>query len=743
MGIRNPQSAIRNKGAWMSDMATTIKKLSSVASRHRGLALPVAAAMLVLVVLAPLPPGLMDLLLAANIAMSAIILLTTMNVASPLEFSVFPSVLLGATLVRLALNIATTRLILTCGNGSAGLEEAQFAAGHVVWAFGNFVTAGSLAVGVIIFTIVVIVQFVVITSGASRISEVAARFVLDAMPGKQMAIDADLNAGLIDQAAARERRQGVSQQADFYGAMDGASKFLRGDAIAGIFIIAVNILGGLYVGMVQYGWDFSRTVELFTRLTIGEGLVAQLPAVIVSCSAALLVTRSTSKTDFGKEVVGQLLSRPAVLILTAIFLGALMLTSLPKLPLLMIGGGLAGLAWLLMRRGEGEEAQADASPASATAPAAEAPEQMPPVEALRIELGFSLVRLADAQRDGDLVDRLAGLRRRIAGELGFTVPRIHIHDNMQIDAHLYVIKVRGAKVATGRLYPGQLLAVASTGPAGQRAASAESKTRTGDGANQSSGGDGHNVTGSLTGRHVDDPVFGSPAVWISHEQAQHAAMMGYGVSEPSDVLISHLTEVIRSHCGELLSRQQVAKALEGLKATAPSLVAEVTGRLRVGQVQKVLQNLLAELVSIRDMEAILEELCEQSAQTTDVAALTARVRSALARTLTQQYCAADGKLWCVSLADDLEQTLGSYVPQERASEAATLPAELSGRVRAALAGGLSRLSAQGKAPVLLCAPHVRSTLRQLVAGTVPGAAVLAYNEIQSAQVQSIASIGIT
>jgi flagellar biosynthesis protein FlhA len=337
---------------------------------------------------------------------------------------------------------------------------------------------------------------------------------------------------------------------------------------------------------------------------------------------------------------------------------------------------------------------------------------------LRIELGFSLVRLADAQRDGDLVERLAVLRRRIAGELGFTVPRIHIHDNMQIDAHQYVIKVRGAKVATGRLYPAQLLAVAGAKMAqswdGQRVGSVESKIRLDDGANQPATDE--NVKGSLIGRQVDEPVFGSPAVWITQAQADRARMMGYAIWDPSDVLIAHLTEVIRSHCAELLSRQQVAKTLEAL---------------------------LSERVSIRDMEAILEELCEQSAQTTDIAALTARVRAALARTLTQQYCAADGKLWCVSLCDDLEQKLGSYVPQERACEAAALPAELSQRVRAALAGGLSRLSAQGKPLVLLCAPHVRPTLRQLVAGAAPEAAVLAYNEIQSAQVQSIASIGIT
>jgi flagellar biosynthesis protein FlhA len=443
-------------------------------------------------------------------------------------------------------------------------------------------------------------------------------------------------------------------------------------------------------------------------------------------------------------VVGQLLSRPVVLILAAIFLAILMLTSLPKLPLLMIGGGLGGLAWLLMRRGEGHQTQPDASPASAAVAPPESPD-MPPVEALRIELGFSLVRLADAQRDGDLVERLAVLRRRIAGELGFTVPRIHIHDNMQIDAHQYVIKVRGAKVATGRLYPAQLLAVAGAKMAqswdGQRVGSVESKIRLDDGANQPATDE--NVKGSLIGRQVDEPVFGSPAVWITQAQADRARMMGYAIWDPSDVLIAHLTEVIRSHCAELLSRQQVAKTLEGLKAAAPSLVAEVAGRLRVGQVQKVLQNLLSERVSIRDMEAILEELCEQSAQTTDIAALTARVRAALARTLTQQYCAADGKLWCVSLCDDLEQKLGSYVPQERACEAAALPAELSQRVRAALAGGLSRLSAQGKPLVLLCAPHVRPTLRQLVAGAAPEAAVLAYNEIQSAQVQSIASIGIT
>ena len=319
-------------------------------ARHRGLILPVAAAGMIFVVLVPLPPMLMDVLLAANIALAAIILLTTIYVASPLEFSVFPSLLLGVTLFRLVLNVATTRLILTAGAEGRGVAEAQGAAGQVIWSFSEFVTSGSLPVGVILFTILIIIQFVVVTKGAARISEVAARFVLDAMPGKQMSIDADRNGGLVTDAEARQRRRRIDQEADFYGAMDGASKFLRGDAVAAVIITLVNILGGLYVGMVQYGWEFSRTVNLFTRLTIGDGLVAQVPAFIVSVSAALIVSRSTVKTNLGEEIVAQLTSRPIALAITAVFLGALMLTSLPKLPLLLLGVGCSGLAYLLSRR---------------------------------------------------------------------------------------------------------------------------------------------------------------------------------------------------------------------------------------------------------------------------------------------------------------------------------------------------------------------------------------------------------
>ena len=680
--------------------------------RGRGLALPLIAASLIFAVLVPLPPVLMDILLAANIALAAIILLTTIYVATPLDFSVFPTLLLGATLVRLVLNVATTRLILTAGADGRTLEEAQLAAGKVIWSFSQFVAAGSLEVGVILFAIIAIIQFVVITRGASRISEVAARFVLDAMPGKQMAIDADLAAGLIDEVQAHDRRLTISREADFYGAMDGASKFLRGDAAAAVIIMLVNISGGLYVGMVQYGWSASQTLGLFTRLTIGDGLVAQIPAFIVSISAALIVTRSTVRTDLGQEVVEQLTARPLPLAITAVFLGALAFTSLPKLPLLLLGAGCAGLALLLGRRNEAEPAasveEKEATPVGA-APAV----VQGRVEPLQIELGYSLVKLVAGGEAGDLLDRIVCLRRRIAKELGLVVPPVKIRDDMRLDCQGYVVKIRGARVGGGQLHPGKLLAICN-----------------------------EELDGHIAGLRTTEPTFGTPAVWIARSQRAQAEVMNYTVVEASAVLATHLDEIIRSHAAELLSRRQTVRLLDELRGEADTLVGDVLERFSAGQVQRVLQNLLQERVPVRDLETILEALCDAPSDLSDLDELTALVREAMRRTLTQQFCAADGKLWCLSASPSLEQEIaGSYVKTPRGGAFTSSPQQAR-RIAEAVAQGMTRLTRQGRRPVLLCDPSVRPSLRKMIAPVMPEVAVLGYNEVDTAEVQSVGSVGI-
>ena len=681
-------------------------------ARHRGLILPVAAAGMIFVVLVPLPPMLMDVLLAANIALAAIILLTTIYVASPLEFSVFPSLLLGVTLFRLVLNVATTRLILTAGAEGRGVAEAQGAAGQVIWSFSEFVTSGSLPVGVILFTILIIIQFVVVTKGAARISEVAARFVLDAMPGKQMSIDADRNGGLVTDAEARQRRRRIDQEADFYGAMDGASKFLRGDAVAAVIITLVNILGGLYVGMVQYGWEFSRTVNLFTRLTIGDGLVAQVPAFIVSVSAALIVSRSTVKTNLGEEIVAQLTSRPIALAITAVFLGALMLTSLPKLPLLLLGVGCSGLAYLLSRRNRDEAEAADATIPQTPAAGDDDIERLLTVEPMQIEIGFALVPLVDPDLDGDLVERIGALRRRLAGEVGLVVPPIRISDNLSLSAHEYRIHIRGAKVGGGSLYAKQLLAVA-----------------------------GETAGGDLPGRETVEPAFGSKAFWIAPDQRDEAEAGNYTVVEPVNVLMTHLAETVRRHAADLLGRQQIVRMLAKLRSTCESLVDEVTDRLPTGTIHKVLGALLDEGVGIRDLETILEALGE-AGDDESVEALTQRVRAALGRGLSQRYCGDDGKILCVSLAAELSETLDTYITEDRRGSVVTVPPDLTRRIADAVGDAVTPLRKQGRRPVVVCPPRQRVALRRMLGSAVPDLAVLGYNEIDSVEVHSVRTVGI-
>jgi len=701
----------------MEDRTGNLNTPVSVLYRHRGLLLPMIAAALIFAVLVPVPPSLMNVLLVANIALAAIILLTTIHVGSPLEFSVFPSLLLGATLVRLVLNVATTRLILTAGADGRSMAEARYAAGEVIWKFSHFVTAGSLEVGVVLFAIIAIIQFVVITKGAARISEVAARFVLDAMPGKQMAIDADLNAGLIDETTAHQRRQETAQEADFYGAMDGASKFLRGDAIAAVCITLVNILGGFYVGLVQYGWSFQQTLRLFTRLTIGDGLVTQIPAFIVAMSAALIVTRSTSKSNLGEEMISQLTRKPVSLVITACFLAALTLTSLPKAPLLLLASGCAGLAWILLRRGGGQthDDTAQDTSRSAAAPTdgrGQSVQSLLTVEPLRIDLGFGLVSMAESTQSGSLLERIVALRRTLAEELGLLMPSVKVGDDMSLPSNGYTIKVRGLKVASGRVHPRKMLAVA-----------------------------GQDVTGDLTGIDAVDPASGATGKWISASQIGRAKSMNFTVTEASAVLKGHLEQVIRLHASDLLTRQQTAQLLDNLSKTAPKLVEEVTETIGTGKIQKVLQQLLAESVSIRDLETVLEAVCDSAAKTDQPELLTECVRESLGSVLTRQYCSADGKLWCVALDSALTDEIARGAGHTGRSSTGDLPAKAR-RISEAVAEGLARLTRHGRKPVVLCDASVRAPLRRIISTTVPQAAVLAYNEVSSAEVQSVGSVGI-
>ncbi len=653
----------------------------------------------------------MDIMLAANLAFAAIVLLTTIYVTSPLEFSVFPSMLLVATLLRLVLNCATTRLILQAPETPG---DATAAAGHVIQAFGNFVTGGSLVIGLIIFIILVVIQFVVITKGATRISEVAARFTLDGMPGKQMAIDADLNAGLINEAEARRRREAISSEADFYGAMDGASKFVRGDAIAGIIITIVNIVGGLTIGMLEYDWDLATCFEVFTKLTIGDGLVSQIPAFIISVSAGLIVTRSTSKTNLGEELITQLTSKPRALIVGAGFLALLATTGLPTLPLLIMAASFIGIAQVV-KKSKVKQADQEARDAkkAEVAPKQDKIESLLPVDRMEMEIGYALVRLVDAKQGGDLLHRISMLRRQIALELGIIVPSIRIRDNVRLNPNEYIIKIKGVEVARAAAFADQYLAM-----------------------------DSGAVTGKLNGQETVEPAFGLPAVWIPAVRRDQAEMMNYTVVDCSSVVATHLTEVIKNHASELLTREELNSLLDTAKQSCPAVVEEVVGgTLKAGDVQKVLQSLLEERVPIRDIETILETLADWGTRTQDLEVLTEYVRNALARTICAQYREEDGRLRCVTLDPALEDVINRHIERSERGSYLTLPPAVAAEIVKAIRSQLEKLLQVGAQPLILCSPQIRLSLRRLLAPSLPNIAVLAYNEIvKSVQIDSLGMV---
>ena len=688
-----------------------IYKILAFIQKGKDMVLPLSAVCLIFVMLVPLPTSLLDLLLVANLAFASLILLTTIFATGPLEMSSFPSLLLSATLLRLVLNCATTRRILTAGES----PEEMAAAGQMIQAFAEFVAGNSLAVGLIIFIILVVIQFVVITKGATRISEVAARFTLDGMPGKQMAIDADLNAGLINEGEARRRREEISSEADFYGAMDGASKFVRGDAIAGIIITIVNILGGITVGMLQYNMDIGRCFEVFTQLTIGDGLVSQIPAFIISVAAGLIVTRSTAKSDLGTELISQLISKPRALQVASGFMLVLAFTGLPKIPLLMMGGSFIGIAYVLNKQEKKKVVDAVAAEKKATAAASkkEKVEDLLPLDRMELEIGYVLIKLVDARQGGDLLKRISMIRKQIAMELGIIVPSIRIRDNVRLGPNEYSVKIKGVSIATGEAYPDQCLAM-----------------------------DSGAVTGALTGKETIEPAFGLKAYWIPSTRKDHAEMMNYTVVDCSSVLATHITEVIKGHAAELLTRQDFEELVEKAKEKCPSIVDEVVGgTMKAGEIQKVLQGLLLERVPIRDLETILETLGDWGNRTKDVEVLTEYARNALARTICDQYKDDGGNLRCITLDPGLEDTINKHIERSETGSYLTLPPSLANDISASVIKHLAKLTDVGVQPVVLCSPQIRMLLRKMLAPHLPNIVVLAYNEIvKGINIQSVSMV---
>jgi len=671
--------------------------LRAKALQFRALIFPMLIITSILVIVAPLPAVLMDLLLTCNVTIAVMILLTTIHVNRPLEFSVFPAILLGTTLARLVLNVASTRLILT-----RGATDGAAAAGGVIEAFGNFVAGNNTVVGLIIFVILVAIQFLVITKGATRISEVAARFALDGMPGKQMAIDADMNAGLITQEQAKTRREEISQQADFYGAMDGASKFVRGDAIASIVITIINILGGFYIGMVENGMPFREAVQVFTTLTIGDGLVTQVPAFLISLAAGLIVTRTSAESDLPADVVVQLFRHPQALFLASGFLIALSFTGLPMTPMLLLGSSCAVIGYNLQRNQKQkiqqqhiqEQQEADHRPEPK-------PEDHLQVDPMELELGVGLLKLADPNSGGDLLERITRIRHKIAQELGLILPKVRIRDNIRLDQRQYQIKIRDVPVAWADAFADGYLAI-DTGA----------------------------TTGSIPGIETQEPAFGRQAWWIDEQTRQRAELMGFSVVDPSAVVVTHLTEVVRDHSSELLTRQHVHELIDNLKKTAPTVVEElIPDVLKTSQVHQILSNLLNERVPIRDLETILETLGDYAGRTKDLTILTEYVRHSLARTICQQYRDQNRLLHAITLDPALEDMLAAGFDFGERGLMIKLSPQVSETVVKELARHLEKLVAAGYHPVVLCSPQVRAGLKQITASALPKVAVISMNEI--------------
>jgi flagellar biosynthesis protein FlhA len=683
----------------------TLSKLLKQTDLLIGVGVLLVIGMLIL----PIPSWALDLGLVVAIAASVIILLSAVNVSDPLEFSVFPSLLLVTTLFRLSLSVAATKLILGSG-----------AAGHVIETFGKLIMGGDPVVGFVAFLILVIVQFIVITNGAGRVAEVVARFTLDAMPGKQMAIDADLAAGLVDEAGARARRKKIKQEADFYGAMDGASKFVKGDAIAAILIIAVNIIGGFVVGFMRGGGDAMTILKTYSLLSVGEGLVAQMPALMISTASGLMVTRAGQERNMGSEVAAQLFNQPKAILFASGALFALGLVPGFPATLFMGAGGCLFFLYRFLAKtpnfAKGMDAKKDEGPKAPEKPAPTGPEAVIPllaVDPIEIEIGYGLTKLADPKVGGDLSERVTATRRQIALEIGFVMPTVRIRDSVQLENHEYVIKVRGEEVARAKSIPDKFLAV-------------------------NSGAILHAIAGTPT----KDPVFGLDALWIDAGTQEAARRAGYTVIEPSAVISTHLSEVIKNYAAELLSRQDVTALIENAKSANAAVVEElVPNVLQIGDIQKVLQHLLRERVPIRDMVTILETMADYGNRIKDPDQLGEIVRSSIARTITRQFLDHENKLFCLTLDPTLERSLSDQVQSTAVGSVLNLDGQAQRDLVQKLKTQVDDAMTHGYQAVLLCGTALRLPLRRVLEKHLPTLFVLAYNEVSSrAEVEFVGQI---
>ena len=661
---------------------------------------------LIILIVIPVPTILIDILLTLNISLSLVIFLLSMYIKDSLQFSVFPTILLITTLFRLCLNFSTTRLIL--GEGYAG---------EVVNAFGNFVTGSNPIVGFIMFLILVIVQYIVITKGAERVSEVSARFTLDAMPGKQMAIDADLNSGLINEMEAKERRKAIQQEADFYGAMDGASKFVKGDAIAGIIITVINIVGGFAIGMLQMNLRFTESLSKFTNLTIGDGLVTQIPALLVSIAAGMVVTRAASNSDLGTDIIAQLLSEPKILYIASGVLFILAFTGLPPIPNIIMACFLAFIGNTLRKTIKAAQKEEEMKAQDVEVEEIRKPENVMSllqVDPIELEFGYGIIPLADVNQGGDLLDRVVMIRRQCALDLGLIVPVIRLRDNIQLKPNDYVIKIKGIEVASGELMFDNYLAM-NPGTA----------------------------DGELDGIKTTEPAFGLPAVWISENQKERAEMMGYTVVDPPSVIATHLTEIIKNHAHELLGRQDVQRIIDNVKENYPALVEDVIPKqLSIGDIQKVLANLLKEGVSIRDMVTIMETLADYAPMTKDTDMLTEYVRQSMRRNITKRFI-AEMQAKVITLDAALEQTIMDSVQQTEYGSYLNLEPNAAQRIINNLLKEMQKLASMGEQPIILASPVVRLYFKRLTEQVAPGLIVLSYNELDPlVEIQSVGVVSI-
>lgn len=672
----------------------------------RDFAILVSVIMIVVMMVIPLPPLLLDFLIMINLSLSITILLVAMNTKEPLQFSIFPTLLLLTTLFRLALNVSTTRSIL-----------AERTGGQVIETFGNFVVGGSAVIGILVFLILVIIQFLVITKGSERVAEVAARFTLDSMPGKQMSIDADLGAGMISDQEARSRREKISQEADFYGAMDGASKFVKGDAIAGIVITLINIIGGFIIGMLVHGMGVADAANTYTLLSIGDGLVSQIPALLISTAMGIIVTRAASDGNLGSDITKQLFAYPKMLYVVA---GTLFMigvfTPISKWLILPVAFGMAALGFVMQRNlTRQEQAEILETPEQQDIDAMKSPESVLDllhVDAIEFEFGYGLIPLADKKQGGDLLDRVIMIRRQCALELGLVVPVIRIRDNVQLGPQEYCIKIKGNEVARGQLMIDHYLALKSE------------------------------EDDFITGIETIEPAFGMPALWIDELTKEEAELYGYVIIDPPSVVSTHLTEVIKRHAHELIGREEVKGLIDYLRETSPAVVEElIPQQLTLGEVQKVLAKLLKEKVSIRNLAAILETLADYAVATKDTDVLTEYVRQALSRQITQQFSPAGEALKVITVGASIEKRFANAIQRTEQGSFLSLDPESTQQIYEALVEQVQRVQQQGIQPVLLTTPGIRVYMRQFLERFSADIAVLSYNELEpQLEVQSIGVI---